>query len=294
MRFLNYELTDRQLKWMLVLPVVIFLFAMVIYPLARTLYLSFTDYSLISGEAPNFIGVRNYAEIMGTPATWHRFAVTIQFTVLTVAIETLVGFGIAMLFNHQLYGRKIALTLILTPMMLCRAVIFTFWRYMYQPIWGIVNHIGGFFGMGEVAWLSHPGTALTAIMITEIWMWTPFMILICLAGLSSVPRRLYEAAEVDRASGWFKFLHITLPIAMPIIMIGILFRVIDALKVFGQVWGLTEGGPGSSTATATLLIYRKAFEQFNLGKATALAYVLLIISIAVSNVIIARINKMRA
>lgn len=291
MHFLQFELTDRQLKWMLILPVLIFLFAMVIYPLCRTVWVSFTHQTL--GESgPTFIGIKNYTELLNDKDIWIGFQNTIKFAFITVAIETLLGFGIAMLFNsNRVWGSTLALTLILTPMMLSRAVIFTFWRYMYNPMWGVINYLISFLGFGRVTWLSRPGTAFTATMITEIWMWTPFMIIICLAGLSSVPDRLYEAADVDRASGWFKFWHITLPLALPIIMIGLLFRLIDALKVFGQIWGLT--GKFSSTPSATLMIYRKAFEQFNMGKAAAIAYVLLIISIALSNIIITRINRMK-
>ncbi|MBS3787682.1 sugar ABC transporter permease [Candidatus Bipolaricaulota bacterium] len=259
--------------------------------MARTIWVSFTHKS-IGVPAPTFVGIRNYAELLRNPDVWQGFQNTIQFTFITVLIETLLGFGIAMLFNsNRVWGGSIALTLILTPMMLSRAVIFTFWRYMYNPMWGIINYLLSFLGVGRISWLSRSDTAFTATMITEIWMWTPFMIIICLAGLSSVPDRLYEAASVDRASGWFKFWHITLPLAMPIIMIGILFRLIDALKVFGQIWGLT--GKFSSTPSATLMIYRKAFEQFNMGKAAAIAYVLLIISISLSNIIITRINRMK-
>jgi multiple sugar transport system permease protein len=145
-----------------------------------------------------------------------------------------------------------------------------------------------------VDWLNQIKVAPWALVLVDVWMWTPFMMLISLAGLTAVPKYLYEAADVDRASGWFKFRHITLPLVTPLLLIAILFRTMDAYKLFDQVWVLTGGGPGSSTQTMSFYLYQVAFSDFDTGLGSALGYVMLIVIIALANILIRMLNQIKA
>ncbi|MBM3211237.1 sugar ABC transporter permease, partial [Candidatus Poribacteria bacterium] len=142
-----------------------------------------------------------------------------------------------------------------------------------------------------IVWLTRPIPALLSLVIIDTWMWSPFMMLLSLAGLSAVPKYLYEAAEIDRASTWFKFRHITLPMVAPLLLIALLFRTMDAFKLFDLVYITTSGGPGSATETVSMNLYRLAFQKYNTGESCALAYILLIIIIAMSNIYIKYLNK---
>jgi multiple sugar transport system permease protein len=187
------------------------------------------------------------------------------------------------------------MTLMLIPMMLSPLVVALFWSYMYRPDAGIIDYwIHDIFGLPRVLWLTDLHTAMWALVLVDVWQWTPFIMLIALAGLSAVPRYLYEAADVDRASGWFKFRHITLPLVTPLLLIAILFRVIDSYKMFDQAYGLTGGGPAGATQVLSIYLYQMAFRDFNTGKGSALGYIMLIVIIALANLLIRVLNQVKA
>jgi multiple sugar transport system permease protein len=166
---------------------------------------------------------------------------------------------------------------------------------MYRPDAGVINYwIHDVLGFNRVLWLTDLKTAMWALVIVDVWQWTPFIMLIALAGLSAVPRYLYEAAEVDRASAWFKFRNITLPLVTPLLLIAILFRTMDAYKMFDQAYALTGGGPGGSTQVLSIYLYQMAFRDFNTGKGSALGYIMLIVIIALANLLIRVLNGLKA
>jgi multiple sugar transport system permease protein len=192
--------------------------------------------------------------------------------------------------------------LILVPMMLSPVVVGLFWKLMYNPTFGYVNFLLGFNNAGTApdflasSWAreSIPGLALIAVVLVDVWMWTPFVMLLVLSGLKAIPDYLYEAAAIDRASSWFQFWRITLPQVAPLLLIAVLFRTIEAIKSFDLVMGMTGGGPGSQTELIAINLYRQAFQgQFRTGPASALAYIILIIIIAISNLYIRYLNQMR-
>ena len=205
----------------------------------------------------------------------------------------LVGFGLALLIREKFFGSGIVTTLILVPMMLSPVVVGVFWRLMFNPSYGIINYLLGFRNINTAPeWLGDPVLALWAIVIVDVWMWSPFVMLLSLAGLSAIPNYLYEAAAIDRASAWFQFRRITLPQVMPLLLIAVLFRTIEALKQFDLVMGITGGGPGDATETISVRLYREAFQgQFDTGLSSALAYIVLIVIVAISNIYIRQLNK---
>jgi multiple sugar transport system permease protein len=201
----------------------------------------------------------------------------------------------AFFLNSRFKNQGVIVTLLLLPMMLSPVIVGLFWKYILANNWGIVNYyIRTLLHMPEVLWLSDLKFGFWAITIVDIWMWTPFMMLLCLAALSAVPDYLYESAEVDRASGWFKFTRITLPLATPLVMLAVVFRVIDCFKTVDIVWVLTAGGPGNSTETIGFTIYKLAFAFFQTGKASALAVIMLVMVIGLSNILIKVLNNARA
>lgn len=288
-----------------------------IFPLLWSLILSFSEYSAIASKSPDFIGTDNYTKVFSDPSIWSYFVTTAYFVIMAVSAQFLIGFGLALLLNREFKGKGIATTLLLIPMMLSPVVVGLFWRFILDSQWGLFNYllslipsslyyitsslhfphsIASWFSelsssTRNMVWLTRPIPALLSLVIIDTWMWSPFMMLLSLAGLSAVPKYLYEAAEIDRASTWFKFRHITLPMVAPLLLIALLFRTMDAFKLFDLVYITTSGGPGSATETVSMNLYRLAFQKYNTGESCALAYILLIIIIAMSNIYIKYLNK---
>jgi multiple sugar transport system permease protein len=278
-----------------IFPTLILLIAMNIFPLFYSLYLSFTDYSAIARKPPVWVGFRNFADILQDKQLWIYFATTGRYALLSVGLETIIGFGLAMLLRERFRGSGFITTLILVPMMLSPVVVGLFWKLILNPSFGIFNYLLGFSNPATSPdWLARPNLALWAVVIVDVWMWSPFVMLLCLSGLSAIPDYLYEAAVIDRASPWFQFWRITLPQVAPLLLIAVLFRTIEAFKAFDLVMGLTGGGPGDATELIAVNLYRQTFlGQWRTGRSSALAYIILIIIIGVSNVYIRYLNKIR-
>jgi multiple sugar transport system permease protein len=222
--------------------------------------------------------------------------VTAHFVIWTILIETVLGFALAYLIDKKFRGHGFWTTVILLPMMLSPAVVGNFWRFLYQPQIGLFNHIialltgvdpSSFQMVGDV------DLAPWSIVIVDVWMWTPYVMLICLAGLRSIPYYIYEAAEVDRASKWRQFWSITLPMSMPFIMLAVLFRGIENFKMFDMVNLLTSGGPGSTTEVASITLKRQAFESWRTGYSSALAIILFVTVFGLANIYVKALNRVK-
>jgi multiple sugar transport system permease protein len=296
------QMSDMTIRNLFIAPTLLLLIAMNVFPLFYSLYLSFTNYSAIARKAPVWVGIENYVNILTDPQMWQYFNTTGKYTLLTVSLQVVLGFALAMLVKEKFAGSGIVTTLILIPMMLSPVVVGLFWKYMYNPSWGYLNWLMGFTNPAVAPdWLasswarkSVPGLALWAVVFVDVWMWTPFVMLLVLSGLKAIPDYLYEAAAIDRASSWFQFWRITVPQVAPLLMIAILFRTIEALKSFDLVMGMTGGGPGDQTEVIAVNLYRKAFlGQWQTGEASALAYIVLIIIIAISNLYVRYLNRLR-
>jgi multiple sugar transport system permease protein len=291
------QLSDRAIQWLFIAPTLILLILFNIFPLFYSLYLSFTDYSAIEKVDPVWVGFRNFSTLLNDPQMWKYFATTGRFAFLSVSLQTVLGFGLALLLREKFRGSGFLTTLILIPMMLSPVVVGFFWKLIFNPSSGIFNYALGYTnpaGAPGPDWLASGTLSLWAVVIVDVWMWTPFVMLLCLSGLNAIPDYLYEAAAIDRASGWFQFWRITLPQVMPLLLIAVLFRTIEAFKSFDLVMGMTGGGPGDATELVAVNLYRIAFQgQWRTGYASALAYIILVIIIAISNVYIRNLNKVR-
>jgi multiple sugar transport system permease protein len=282
--------SDLQIRNLFIFPTLVFLIVVNIFPLFYSLFLSFADYSAIAHKPIDWIGIRNYRELLHDPTIWESFYLTMKYVIISVAGQVLIGFGIALLLNRNLPAKGLLTTLLLLPMMMSMAIVGLFWKLLYNPSWGIVNYL---LGLEKFEWVSNPDFALLAIAITDIWMWAPFVMLLSLAGLSAIPQYLYEAASIDRASWWFTFRRITLPLVSPLLLIAIIFRTLEAFKTFDLAYIMTGGGPGTATELIAIRLYNMAFPQWQTGRSCALAYILLIMVIGITNIYIKYLNKLK-
>ncbi|MDQ0315349.1 carbohydrate ABC transporter permease [Amorphus orientalis] len=288
-------LSDRALAWVFIAPVIALLLAINIFPLLWNIWLSFTNYRANRpGMDVRGMGTGNYERLLGQDDVWESLQHTAHFVTWSLFFQVVIGFALAWLINKQFRGSGLWTTLIVLPMMLSPAVVGTFWTYLYQPQVGIFNAIVGFFtGSTHFSMIADRDLAPWAIVLVDTWMWTPFVMLICLAGLRSVPQDLYEAAEIDGASPLRQFVTITLPMVLPFLMLAVLFRGIENFKMFDMVVELTSGGPGSVTELANIFLKREAFEKWRTGYAAALAVILFVTVFGFANIYVKAWNTVK-
>ena len=288
-------LSDKAVAWIFITPTILLLLAINIYPLFYAISMSFTNfYANKVGKEIKWIGLKNYVKILGKEAIWERMQITANFMFWTLLLQALIGLGLAILLNRKFKGNELLTTLIVLPMMLSPAVVGVFWVYLYNPQVGLFNYIINFFyDFGSFDMIGNSSLAPWSIVIVDTWMWTPFTMLICLAGLRSIPNYLYEAAEVDRASQWQQFIHITLPTVLPFLLLALLFRGIENFKMFDMVVELTSGGPGSATELASIQLKREAFEKWKTGYSSAYAVILFVTIFGFGNVYVKVMNKIK-
>mgnify|MGYP005845606709 CR=1 FL=1 len=288
--------SQRGLVFVLLAPVLAFFFVFNTIPILWLLGLSFHSFSLTSGEAPDFVGFRNYYQLwLGRNNFWGDLSRTFTFVGVGVTIQTLLGVALGLLFwgSTQMPGRRIALTLLFAPMVLTPVAAGTFFRFIYDPTFGVLNAILRWLGFGTVDFLGDPTYAFWAVLAVDIWMWTPFMILMTLAALGSVPAAELEAAEIDRLPFHKRFTLVILHHGKFILMLGIVLRTIDAFKTLDLIIPMTKGGPGQETRLAAVELNKQAFESFNMGFSSAYAVYLLLVSIAMTSIFIFVLNLRR-
>ncbi len=259
-------------------PAVLVLGVALLYPIGYMIYASFLDWnpSQRIGEA-EWVGLRNYTNLLGDPNFRESFAVTLTFAFVVVSLEMLIGVGLALLLDRNLRGMSVLRTVFILPMMIAPIVVGLMWRYMYHPSVGIFNRTLKDLGLAPIPWLSDPDWALASVIIADVWQWTPFIFILALAALQSLPRSALEAAEIDGASEWQKILHIKLPLMVPVLVVAGLLRLIDAFKVLEVILVMTNGGPGLSTEILSLRISRTTSEFRELGVAAAMSNYLLLL-----------------
>lgn len=290
-------LSDRAIAWIFISPTIFLLLAINIFPLIWTVYLSFTNYRV---NRPNrdveWIGLRNYERILTDDGIWATMQSTAHFLIWTIVLQVLIGFALAWLINKKFRGNDLWTTLIVLPMMLSPAVVGNFWTFLYQPQIGLFNYAIALVTGADPASFSMIGDvhlAPWAIVIADTWMWTPFVMLICLAGLRSIPDSLYEAAECDRASKWRQFWTITIPLVLPFLMLAVLFRGIENFKMFDLVVQLTGGGPGNTTTLTSIDLKREAFEKWRTGYSSAYAVILFVTVFGLASIYVKALNGVK-
>ncbi|MEL6279385.1 MAG: sugar ABC transporter permease [Pseudomonadota bacterium] len=290
-------LSDRAIAWIFIAPTVFLLLAVNIFPLIWTIQLSFTNYRANRPNAEvKWIGTRNYERILTDGDIWLTMQATAHFLFWTLLLQVLIGFALAWLINRKFKGNDLWTTIIVLPMMLSPAVVGNFWTFLYQPQIGLFNYAVAFFTGADVTSFSMIGDkalAPWAIIIVDTWMWTPFVMLICLAGLRSIPDSIYEAAECDRASKWRQFWTITVPMVLPFLMLAVLFRGIENFKMFDLVVQLTGGGPGNTTTLTSIDLKREAFEKWRTGYSSAYAIILFVTVFGLASIYVKALNKVK-
>lgn len=246
------------------------------YPLGYMIYGSFRSWDPSQKlSETEFVGFANYSKLLNDPAFLESLSVTLKFAFAVVSIEMIIGVGLALLLDRNIRGMSVLRTLFILPMMIAPVVVGLMWRYMYHPTVGTLNRMLKSLGFDGVDWLGQH--ALTSVVIADIWQWTPFIFILSLAALQSLPQSVLEASRIDGASTWQQIWHIKIPLMMPVLIVTCLLRLIDAFKVLEVILVMTEGGPGLSTEILALRISRTATEFRELGTAAAMSNLLLIL-----------------
>ncbi|HEX5993252.1 MAG TPA: sugar ABC transporter permease [Thermomicrobiales bacterium] len=269
---------ERYVQYWLILPALLTMCAVLIYPLAYSLWISFYDWNITSVGRP-FLGLRNYVEALTNASSQFIFAQNIAFTVICIALEFVVGMALALLLSRQFIGRGLARTLLLLPMLTAPVLAGFNFRWIFNDRFGLANQLLIQLGLQPYAWLADANLARAVIVLVTIWQGIPFMMLLLLAGLESLPASPFEAAIVDGASAWQRFLHISLPLLRPVIVVAVSLRVIDLFRTFDTIYIITFGGPGHATELLPFYIYRAAFSSGRFGFASALSYIVLVLTL---------------
>jgi len=274
-----------------ILPALIVMALITLYPFIYTVILSFHEWNLTTFQGKQFLGIDNYIQFFNESDTRDSLKVTLIYLVSCVGVEFILGIAIAFLFDSKFKGQNVIRNLLLFPMLMCPVVAGLIWRWILNAELGIANYIVQLIGLSPIPWLTQPRLALFSVILADIWQWTPFIFLICLAGLQAVPRGLIEAASIDGASWVDIQRYISLPIIRPVILTGLLIRMIDAIRFVDKIFVLTYGGPGSATSVLGFLIYLRGFKYFQMGLTAAYSLVLLALIILLANILIRSLKR---
>jgi multiple sugar transport system permease protein len=283
------RLTGEWLGYVLLSPAILLLVLLGLYPGVYAIVISFFQFR--GGVLGGFIGLGNYARLVTDGHFWNSLRVLVAFAVCAVSLEFLLGFGLALFFSQELKLRALWRSFLIVPMIVTPVVVGLIWRLMLNPDTGVVNYFVRLLGFGPVEWLSRPFPAFVSIVAVDVWNWTPFVFLVLLAGLESLPIEPFEAARMDGAGPMRIFLDHTLPLMRPSILIALLIRTMDCLRLFDQVFVLTGGGPGNATEVLSLYQYRIAFKYFDQGYAAASLFLLLIVVVLISQAYIRLLRR---
>jgi multiple sugar transport system permease protein len=269
---------DKHFKWLVLAPAIIVLLFIGLYPLIHTGIVSFQQITMME-EDTSWAGFDNYGDLFSDGRLWASIGHTFLILAIALPVELVLGLLMAQLFLEKMPFKQVFVALLIIPTVISPIVAGATWRLMFDNQYGPVNQIISWFA-GEpqvILWVTRPEWVYPAILICEVWQWTPFMFLILLAALSNVDRSLVEAAEIDGASFWKIFFKITLPVIRPVLIIAILIRALDLFRIFDIIWAMTKGGPGSVSETISIYTYIRAFKEFDTSYSGAIAFLVIIL-----------------
>jgi multiple sugar transport system permease protein len=272
---------EQRLGWYLVAPAVAVMVAVTAYPLARAVWLSLYSYKLTDPAGKQFVGLRNYGVVLTDGLWWQDVYTTVLITVITVAVELVIGFAFASVMHRIIWGRRTVRTAILVPYGIITVVAAYAWQYAFSLDSGFVNQ---WFGLGNKAWFSDRWSSLTVIILAEVWKTTPFISLLLLAGLAQVPEELQEAAKVDGATAWQRLWRVTVPNMKAAIMVALLFRTLDAYRIFDTIFIMTAGA--NNTESVSFLAYRQTISRTALGLGSAVSVLLFLTVVLIAGIFI--------
>jgi multiple sugar transport system permease protein len=283
---------NRRIGLLLTLPAVLLILALSVYPLIYSVWVAFVNYDfLIPGHA--FVGLRNFAEIIADPVALSSLVTTIWLSAVNVAVEFVLGLALALAMERTFRGRGVIMSVLIVPLFISPVIVGQFWALLLQRPFGPTDYVlSRLLGHAvTINWLSEQPWNFVAIILADVWQWTPFMFVILLAGISALAREPYEAAQIDGVNAWQAFRYITFPQLGPMIMLAVTFRLLDAVKLFDVIFMMTGGGPGTSTYTASFYLYQIGFAQFHLSEATAGSWMFLILTAIVITLMVRRLLR---
>jgi multiple sugar transport system permease protein len=259
---------ERNLRFLFPLPAVAFVVVMMLFPIAYTIGLSFTNWNLTSGMPLQFVGLKSYARMLAEPRFFAAAGRTFLFTAMAVAGETVLGVSVALVLNREFVGKGLLKLLLLLPLVATPVAVGIVFNLFYDPTIGLANWALSLAGVPRIGWVSDSASVLPSLVLVDVWQWTPMISLIVLAGLAGLSPEPYESARVDGANGFQILRRITLPMIMPTILTALILRTIDALKTFDIIFAMTGGGPGYSSETLNILGFKYSFEYFKIGQSS--------------------------
>jgi len=284
--------SDRNFKWLLVAPAVVLILALSIYPLLFSLWVAFINYDFtVPGHA--FVGLKNFQEVLADPVARGSFYVTVILTISDVAVEFVLGLALALAMVGNFRGRGLIMSVLIIPLFISPVVVGQFWALLLQRPFGPTNYLLGLILGHDVGieWLTQAPWNFIALILADVWQWTPFMFVILLAGLTAIPPHIYEAAELDGVGPWRTFWFITVPYLAPMMLLAVTFRLLDAIRLFDTIFVMTGGGPGTSTYTVSYYLYTIGFAQFHLSQAIAGSWIFLVITAVVIFLLVRRLLR---
>ena len=274
--------SERNLRILFPLPAILFVAVMMIFPILYTLFLSFTNWNLTSGAPFTFVGFNSYIRVLSEPRFLHALARTFAFTFFAVLLEGFLGVAIAIILNRAFVGKGVAKLLLLLPLVATPVAVGIVFNLFYDPTIGLANFILQSLGLPQGLWISSANSVLPALILVDVWQWTPMITLIVLAGLAGLSEEPIEAARVDGASEWQILRYVTIPMVMPVILTALILRLIDALKTFDIIFAMTGGGPGYASETLNIMGFKYSFEYFRIGQSSVILVVLFLVVFACS------------
>ena len=265
----------------------------ILVPFLTAVGYSLQRYNLATPYTRAFIGLENYVDLFTDAAFWNTIRISLLYTLLTVGAELLLGLGIAMLLVRRTLVNNVMSVLLILPLMTAPAIAALMWKLMTNPNFGILSYLLAQAGFSDFRWASSPSTALFTVVLVDVWVYTPFMIVLLLAGLRALPRQPFEAAALDGVPASFVFFRITLPMLLPYIITAVLFRMLDAIQQFDIVYAMTQGGPGDTLMVFQVLAYLEAFTFTSIGRSAAMMMVLWLITYALSTIFIKQWMRLR-
>ncbi len=266
--------------WLFVLPAVVIILAVIVFPWLFTFFMATQEWQVTG--ATSFVGLANFYTLFQDTRFLESIGHTFYFTILGVALPVFFGTLAALVFHREFPFRGLLRTIFVMPMMATPVAVSLVWTMMFHPQLGVLNYLLSLVGIPPQAWTYDPATAIPTLVLVEVWFWTPLVMLIVLGGLAGLPKEPYESALIDGASDWQMFRHITLPLLWPFIMIALVIRTIDALKVFDTIVVITQGGPGTASETLNYFLYLQAFQFYKIGYASAVVVIFFVIIVALS------------
>ncbi len=281
---------EKNLRYLFPLPAVLFVVVLMVFPVAYTFFLSFTDWTLTSGRPLSVVGLNSYLQVLKEPRFLEALGRTFYFTLGSVIVEMLLGTALALILNRSFKGKGVVKTLLLLPLVATPVAIGIVWNLFYDPTIGILNYVLSVLKLPQSGWVSDAKTVMPSLIIVDIWQWTPMITIIVLAGLAGLSSEPYESAMVDGANSRQVLFRITLPMLMPTILTAVILRAIDALKTYDIIYSMTGGGPGYASENLNVLAFKYSFEYFRMGQ-SAVMLVFLFIIVLLFSLLVMRLRR---